>query len=124
MGFVVCMAGYLFYQNDYEKPSILLAIISALLKHSWGVIIGSGILCTLYRYGEFSKLNNLISLNNFKIFTGWFMVDVFNYPGFRILGRISFSAFMCHLFFIKLHMAGIHQPMYLSYYIIVGYKFL
>ena len=54
--------------------------------------------------------------------TGWFMVDIFNYPAFRILGRISYSAFMCHLFFLKLHMAGIHQPMYLSFHNIVRYK--
>lgn len=58
-----------------------------------------------------------------NMITGWFMVDIFNYSAFRILGRISYSAFMCHLFFLKLLMAGINQPIYLSFYsIVIRYK--
>lgn len=53
MGFVVCMLAFVFYQNDYEKPSIFLAILSAVLKHSWGIIMGLGIFGALNRYGKY-----------------------------------------------------------------------
>jgi peptidoglycan/LPS O-acetylase OafA/YrhL len=75
--------------------------MAILLKHSWGLIMGIGILGVIFRYG-------------------WFVPNIFNYSGWRILGRTSYATFICHLFILKLLMSGIHQPMYLSVFNIVS----
>jgi hypothetical protein len=101
IGFTTILSAYFFYQYDFEKPAIWIAVMSIFLKHSWGIIMGIGIIGIIYRYG-------------------WFIPNIFNYSGWRILGRCSYATFICHLFILKLLMSGIHQPMYLSVFNIVS----
>lgn len=87
---------YLFYTFDFsEEPSIWLSIAAAALKHVWGLAISGIMLGLVLNYG-------------------WLVPDLLNYSGYRIMGRISYATFMCHLFVVKLLMASVHQPIYLS----------
>lgn len=103
LGFVTILSAYFFYKYDFAKPSIWIAVMAIILKHSWGIIMGIGILGIIFNYG-------------------WFIPNIFNYPGWRIIGRISYATFICHLFILKLLMSGIHQPMYLSVFNIVSFS--
>lgn len=98
------MSAYFFYKYEFVKPAVWISVVAILLKHSWGIISGFGILGMIYRYG-------------------WFVPSVFSYPGWRVLGRISYATFMCHLIVLKLLMSGVHQPMYLSVFSIVSCLF-
>lgn len=103
MGFVSILIAFVFYSNDFETPSIWQALLSILLKHTWGLIMAVGIIGFIYRYG-------------------WFLPNVFNYGAWRIIGRISYATYICHLFILKLLMSSIHQPMYLSVYNVVSLR--
>lgn len=101
IGFMTILSAYFFYKYEFVRPAVWISVLAVLLKHTWGVIVGFGILGAIYRYG-------------------WFIPSVFNYPGWRVMGRISFATFMCHLFVLKMLMSGVHQPMYLSVFSIVS----
>lgn len=94
----------LFYLNDYEKPSVNLAILGGIFKHGWGIAVSVFILGFIFI--DFSFAEKLI-----------------NHEIFRIVGRISFSTFMCHLAVIKIYMSEMaHQPIYLSRITVVRFK--
>jgi peptidoglycan/LPS O-acetylase OafA/YrhL len=44
----------------------------------------------------------------------WFFPNIVNCKLFRILGRISYAAFMAHIILIKLIMARNHSPLDLN----------
>jgi peptidoglycan/LPS O-acetylase OafA/YrhL len=95
MGFSLILSAFIFYQNDFEKPSILLAIISTASKHLWSLILAIVVMGLIFRHG-------------------WFIPNIMNYKLFRILGRISYAAFMTHLILIKIVMGGNHSPLDLN----------
>jgi peptidoglycan/LPS O-acetylase OafA/YrhL len=103
LGFATVLSAYFFYKYDFAKPSLWIAVMAVLLKHSWGFLVAFVLLGLIYQYG-------------------WFIPNIFNYPGWRIIGRISYATFICHLFILKLLMSGIHQPMYLSVFNILKYS--
>lgn len=37
VGLFVVMSGYIFYENNFEKPSIWMSVYSALTKNLWGI---------------------------------------------------------------------------------------
>lgn len=89
LGFSVMFSGFIFFEYDFEKPSILLAVISTVFKHMWGVLLAVIVMGLIFRFG-------------------WFIPNIMNYKMFRILGRISYGAFIIHLLLIKLVMGGNH----------------
>ncbi|CRK96295.1 CLUMA_CG009715, isoform A [Clunio marinus] len=99
--FVIISSTYMFYTNTYE-PSLWIALEAAIFKHVWGLVMSCIMLGIIYRYG-------------------WFASTMLNYPAYRILGRISYGTFMCHLFVVKLLMSSNHQPIYLSDWSIMTY---
>lgn len=103
IGFISILIAFVFYSNDFETTSIWQALLSIFLKHTWGLVMAVGIIGFIYRYG-------------------WFLPNIFNYGAWRIIGRISYASFICHLFILKLLMSSIHQPMYLSVYNVVSFQ--
>ncbi|KAL7030734.1 hypothetical protein ACKWTF_006765 [Chironomus riparius] len=95
LGFVLVLSGYLFYQYDFEKPSIWVSLAAIIIRHSWGVILAFGIIGVIYHHG-------------------WFTRNLLSYKGFKILGRISYAGFICHVFILKLLMMRTHQMMEIS----------
>jgi hypothetical protein len=91
IGVIVVIAGYIFYNYSYDKPSIFMSFISTLIKHHSGIIFGIIHMGFIYRYG-------------------WFLQNIYNYTMFRVLGRISFGAYMVHMALVKILIAGNHYP--------------
>lgn len=102
--FAVLLSAKIFYTNDFKTKSFLFALVATCLKHSWGVLVSIVLIGFIYRYG-------------------WFMTNLFNYSMFRVLGRISFCAYMVHWFIVKIFMAGAHTPLYLSFPFVFGIAF-
>lgn len=82
----------------------------------------------ILRYVRFAPLLFLIILIHstwlylLEIVPVWNKVNIFNYPGWWVLERIShYATFICHIFILKLLMSGIHQPLYLSIFNIVSW---
>lgn len=59
-------------------------------RHSWGVCFAFGTIGIIHHYG-------------------WFTRNLMSYDGFKILGRISYSAFVCHVFLLKIFMVSAHH---------------
>lgn len=78
MNFVLIFVGLYFYENDIEL-GIMSSLLGAFFKHFYGVILGVLIIGIFFRYGTI-------------------IVNVFNYSMWRILGRLSFSVYMVHIF--------------------------
>lgn len=95
LGFATILTAYFFFNNNFEKPAIWISLSAIVLRNAWGAVMGFGILCSFYNYG-------------------WIIPKVFNYPGWRILGRISYATFICHIAVVKILIFNFHQLAYLS----------
>lgn len=84
------MLGFPFIETDIE-PSIWTVFYGGFMKHYHGFLMG------------FLLLGLMIRL-------GWFIPRVFNLPVFRILGRIMYSYYLCHIFVLRLFLSGSSQP--------------
>lgn len=79
-----------------------MSLAAIIMRHSWGVILTILFIGIIYHYG-------------------WFTRNLLSYKGFNILGRISYSGYVCHIFILKLLMVGTHQMMEISFPRIVSY---
>lgn len=93
-GYAISILGFPFYELDIEK-SIFTALFGAFMKHYHGLLLGITLLGVIMRYG-------LI------------IPKIFNLPVFRIMGRISYSFFLCHICIMKLFMTNVTQPLEFS----------
>jgi hypothetical protein len=96
------MSGHIFYNYDLEKPSILVSIIAMFLKQSWGFLVAFVLLGLIYQYG-------------------WFVPGIFNHPGWRITGRISFAGYIFHNIVVQLLIMDIYQPIHMDTVKFVSY---
>ena len=88
--FATVFSAYAFYTYDFPKPSIWIAVVAVVLKYSWGVIFVIFLVGLAFKYG-------------------WFLADVFNYPGWRVLGKISYSCYIFHIFVVKIFIIQNHS---------------
>ncbi|XP_055610840.1 nose resistant to fluoxetine protein 6-like [Uranotaenia lowii] len=95
LGAMVMYANSIFYENDFPKPSIWMAIFYPTLKHSWiflGAILIYGV---IYEYSGVLK-----RFLNFSIFVP--------------LGRLTYCAYVCHVFMLKNVFFGNREVAYFS----------
>ncbi|XP_055604214.1 nose resistant to fluoxetine protein 6-like [Uranotaenia lowii] len=71
-----------FYENYFPKPSLWMAIYYPIMKHLWIFLF------TFLVYGVIGNYNGLIK-------------RFLNYPAFLILGRLTFCAYLSHMFVLK-----------------------
>lgn len=64
------------------------------MKYLWGISFGVVAILTIFR-------------------CGWFIPNIFNYPAWRILGKISYSVFIFHIFVVNLVLMRVYQPIYI-----------
>ena len=93
-GYAISILGFPFYELNFEK-SIITALFGAFMKHYHGLLLGITLLGVIMRYGLF-------------------IPKIFNLPVFRVMGRISYSFFLCHICIMKLFMTNATQPLEFS----------
>jgi peptidoglycan/LPS O-acetylase OafA/YrhL len=89
-------AHYIFYNFDFPKPSVIMALIASIIKHHSALLFAILFVGLIFGYGFFLK-------------------PILNHPAFRVLGRISFAVYMVHLVFVKYLIAGNHYPINVNY---------
>ena len=89
-GYIISMLGFPFIETDIE-PTIWTALYGGFMKHYHGFLMGFLLLGLIMRLG-------------------WFVPKVFNLPVFRVLGRIMYSYYLCHIFVLRLFVGGSTQP--------------
>ena len=72
----------IFYTNDFPKPSIWMSIFFAINKNLWGVFLVIFILGILNGLGKTLR-------------------RVFSHQVFNVLGKLTYSAFLCHTFVLR-----------------------
>lgn len=78
INFALCFVGLYFYEHDIDL-GIMSSLLGAFFKHFYGIVLGILIIGIFYRYGSI-------------------IVNIFNYGMYRVLGRLSFSVYMVHIF--------------------------
>lgn len=98
LSWLLCLAisilGFPFIELDIQ-PSIWTAIYGGLMKHFTGFLLGVFVL------GLITRVNVI-------------MPKFLNLPVFLILGRISYSYYLCHIFVMKVFMLGTFRPFEIS----------
>ncbi|XP_055533124.1 nose resistant to fluoxetine protein 6-like isoform X2 [Wyeomyia smithii] len=89
------MIHYMFYVYDFEKPSIWMAIYFPLMKHSWGLFVG--IVFLGFMHGIAPPLSRIL-----------------DHRIFEPLGRISYAAYLCHVFVMRVVFLPNRSPYYFS----------
>uniref|UniRef100_A0A1S4GUU3 Acyl_transf_3 domain-containing protein n=1 Tax=Anopheles gambiae TaxID=7165 RepID=A0A1S4GUU3_ANOGA len=95
-GILTLMLSMIFYSYNFEKPSLWIALFFPLHKNAWalfGAIVLYGI---IYNYNRFIK-------------------SVVNFPLFVPLGRLTYCAYISHVFFLKNFFYGTRDIAYFSH---------
>lgn len=74
---------YIFYVNDFEKPSLWMAVYFPVMKYTWGIF--SGVFLIGFVYGVAPTLKR-----------------IFHHRVFEPLGRMTYSAYLIHVFVMRL----------------------
>ncbi|XP_055623467.1 nose resistant to fluoxetine protein 6-like [Toxorhynchites rutilus septentrionalis] len=82
---------YIFYVNDFEKPSVWMAVYFAITKNSWGVFGCVFLLGVTYQVSPVMK-------------------RIFDHRIFEPLGRITYAAYLSHTFVMRLLFLSIRAP--------------
>ncbi|XP_053686964.1 nose resistant to fluoxetine protein 6-like [Sabethes cyaneus] len=93
---VTLLIHYIFYVYDFEKPSIWIAIYFPVMKHSWGIF------CGIFVVGFINGIAPTMS-------------RIFDYRLFEPLGRLTYAAYLCHVFVMRLIFLPFRTPLHYSY---------
>ncbi|EAT42065.1 AAEL006335-PA [Aedes aegypti] len=84
-----------FYWNDFPKPSLWMSIYFPLSMCSWGILNGIGLLGLIF--GAVPMLTRVL-----------------NHPIFESLGRLTYSAYLCHLAVLRLILHSTRTPFHVN----------
>ncbi|ETN62656.1 hypothetical protein AND_005646 [Anopheles darlingi] len=90
------LSAYLFYAYEFEKPAIWIALYAGLCRNLWGLLFAILFLGLALGVGVGVLRRVLCS------------------PIFRPLGKVTYCAFLCHLFIIRVTLGNVRQPVYVS----------
>ncbi|EAT36801.1 AAEL011139-PA, partial [Aedes aegypti] len=82
VGFLCLMSNSIFYKYNFEKPAIWMAVFYPVMKHMWILLGAIMIYGIIYEYSKPIK-----AFLNFSIFVP--------------LGRLTYCAYVCHVFMLK-----------------------
>ncbi|KFB48580.1 AGAP007074-PA-like protein [Anopheles sinensis] len=89
------LPSYMFYVNDFEKPSIWMAVYFAVLKNLFG--IGA----CIFFLGSIFRINKVLQ-------------RMLNYPFFEPLGRLTYGAYLSHALVMRYMFVSVRGPVYYS----------
>ncbi|EDW58809.2 nose resistant to fluoxetine protein 6 [Drosophila virilis] len=98
---LILCSGYIFIRHDFEKPSVWLALYAGIYKNLWILICAAFVSCMCYK-------------------VGWLAYEFCSLPIFRPLARISFQAFLWHVFVLRLVAGYFRQPIYVNSFYLFG----
>ncbi|XP_049542768.1 nose resistant to fluoxetine protein 6-like [Anopheles darlingi] len=90
------LSAYLFYAYEFEKPAIWIALYAGFCRNLWGLLFAILFLGLALGVGVGVLRRVLCS------------------PIFRPLGKVTYCAFLCHLFIIRVTLGNVRQPVYVS----------
>ncbi|XP_017960684.1 nose resistant to fluoxetine protein 6 isoform X1 [Drosophila navojoa] len=102
---LILFSGYIFIKFDFEKPSIWLALYAGVYKNLW-ILTCAGFVCCMC----------------FKV--GWLAYEFCSLSVFRPLARISFQAFLWHVFVLRVIAGSFRQPVYVNSFFLFQYVVL
>lgn len=91
-----------YWSIDIPKPSILIAVFGGFLSISWPFV------ATIFYSGFALKL-------------GGSFLSFLNHPVFTFLGRLSFAAYMVHMFFMRMAFAFLKKELYVNTFHMVSF---
>ncbi|XP_043947791.1 nose resistant to fluoxetine protein 6 [Drosophila biarmipes] len=91
----VLFSGYIFIRQDFEKPSLWLALYAGLHKNLWLLICAGFVFLMCCKVGGVAY-------------------DFCTLPVFRPLARISFQSFLWHIVILRMVAGYFRQPVYIS----------
>ncbi|XP_062550135.1 nose resistant to fluoxetine protein 6-like [Armigeres subalbatus] len=95
VGFLSLMSNSIFYEYNFEKPAIWMAIFYPVVKHMWIFLGALMIYGIIYEYSRQIK-----GFLNFSVFVP--------------LGRLTYCAYVCHVFMLKNTFFGMREMGYFS----------
>lgn len=114
---VLLLSAFIFYENDFAKPAVWIAIYAAIIRNLWGFFLASlitgmafGIGC---KYEMRSDIFRRLHICSFTSVSG-IVKDAMSHPIFRSLGRLTFCAYLIHPAIIRLCIGSLRQPIYAS----------
>ncbi|XP_058456888.1 nose resistant to fluoxetine protein 6-like [Malaya genurostris] len=95
MAIVSFLLNYIFYVYDFEKPSLWMAVYFPVMKHSWGIF------CGIFFIGITHGIQPVLK-------------RIFDFRIFEPLGRMTYSAYLAHVFVMRLIVLSIRSPIHFS----------
>ncbi|XP_052895879.1 uncharacterized protein LOC128303065 [Anopheles moucheti] len=89
------LPGYIFYVNDFETPSVWMAVYFVISKNLFGIAAGIVIIGSIY------GVNGVLQ-------------RILNYPFFEPLGRLAYGAYLIHPFVMRYMFVSARGPVYYS----------
>lgn len=121
------LSGYIFYNYEFEKPALWISVYAVTIRNMWGLFlsilvigISTDIGCTYIAY--ISQCFPSISIHilpslhtlNLTNFAG-IMRDILRLPIFRVLGRLTFAAYLIHPTVMRLSFGSLRTPIYVTH---------
>uniref|UniRef100_A0A182FHE2 Acyltransferase 3 domain-containing protein n=1 Tax=Anopheles albimanus TaxID=7167 RepID=A0A182FHE2_ANOAL len=91
------LSAYLFYAFEFEKPALWIALYAGLCRNLWGLL--------------FAVLFVGLAVGGVGVGA---LRGALCSPIFRPLGKVTYGAFLCHLFIIRVTLGNVRQPVYVS----------
>ncbi|KAJ6641727.1 Nose resistant to fluoxetine protein 6 [Pseudolycoriella hygida] len=94
-GILLLLSAFIFYEIDFAKPAVWIAVYAAIVKNMFGFFVSS-------------------LITGMALGIGWIVKDTMSNPIFRSLGRLTFCAYLIHPAIIRLCTGNLRQPIYAS----------
>lgn len=113
---ILLMSAFIFYENDFVKPAIWIAIYAALIRNLWGFFLAALVTGMAFGFGCKWMTHREIVYSQFIsiVHTLGIIKDAMSYPIFRPLGRLTFCAYLIHPAIIRLCTGNLREPLHAS----------
>ncbi|KXJ74104.1 hypothetical protein RP20_CCG014358 [Aedes albopictus] len=94
--FGTLLVNYIFYEYDFAKPSLWMAAFYPIAKYSWGIYAG------VFMMGQIYGISPILK-------------RIFNHRIFEPLGRLTYSAYLGHVFVMRVTVLNLRSPLHFNY---------
>jgi hypothetical protein len=124
IGFLTVMSGYIFYEFDFEKPSLLCGVYASIQKHLFALGTVYVLWCLSNKVE--SEWHYTIHLLKPLVTPNFVLTDLtrpfLKFKLFHIFGKLTYCAFLVHIFIIQTTFGYNRQPLYIRGPTYVSFK--